>query len=224
MVEPTETPAANPRPDGTGIRLLLDRARAGDESAGGQLLSGYERYLTLLARVQVGRRVQGKVDPADLVQEVFLEAHRQIKNFRGNTEAELLAWLRRILAGQIALMLRRYLGTKGRDVTLERDLAGQLDESSQAMGAGLAADGSTPSQHVAKREQAVLLAEALDKLSDTYREVIVPAPPGGAHLPPSGRPHEQVGGQRAEAVGARAGGAAATVGRDAVTHVIQAGV
>ncbi len=173
MVEPTETPAANPRPDGTGIRLLLDRARAGDESAGGQLLSGYERYLTLLARVQVGRRVQGKVDPADLVQEVFLEAHRQIKNFRGNTEAELLAWLRRILAGQIALMLRRYLGTKGRDVTLERDLAGQLDESSQAMGAGLAADGSTPSQHVAKREQAVLLAEALDKLSDTYREVIV---------------------------------------------------
>ena len=78
--------------------------------------------------------MQGKVDPADLVQEVFLEAHRQIRNFRGTTEAELLAWLRRILAGQIALMLRRYLGTKGRDVTLERDLVGQLDESSQAMG------------------------------------------------------------------------------------------
>ena len=155
------------------FRLLLDRARAGDEGAGGELLGGYERYLTLLARVQVGRRVQGKVDPADLVQETFLEAHRQIKNFRGTVEAELLAWLRRILAGQIALMLRRYLGTKGRDVTLERDLAGQLDESSQAMGAGLAADGSTPSQHVAKREQAVLLADALAKLSDSYREVIV---------------------------------------------------
>jgi RNA polymerase sigma-70 factor (ECF subfamily) len=171
MVEPKEKPAT--RPDGTAFRLMLDKARAGDESAGGDLLSGYERYLTLLARVQVGRRIQGKVDPADLVQEVFLEAHRQIKAFRGHTEAELLAWLRRILAGQIALMLRRYLGTKGRDVTLERDLAGQLDESSQAMGNGLAADGSTPSQHVAKREQAVLLADALAKLSDNYREVIV---------------------------------------------------
>jgi RNA polymerase sigma-70 factor (ECF subfamily) len=174
MVEPEHKPASpHPRGNAVHVRTLLDRARGGDESAGGQLLSGYERYLMLLARVQVGRRVQGKVDPADLVQETFLEAHRQIKNFRGNTESELLAWLRRILAGQIALMLRRYLGTKGRDVTLERDLVGQLDESSQAMGDGLAAAGSSPSQHVAKREQAVLLAEALDKLSDSYREVIV---------------------------------------------------
>jgi RNA polymerase sigma-70 factor (ECF subfamily) len=174
MTNTEQTTPPRPRAaQSDAVRELLDRARGGDELAGGQLLSGFERYLTLLARVQVGRRVQGKVDPADLVQEVFLEAHRQIKNFRGTTEAELLAWLRRILAGQIALMLRRYLGTKGRDVTLERDLAGQLDESSQAMGNGLAAAGSSPSQHVAKREQAVLLADALDKLSDSYREVIV---------------------------------------------------
>ncbi len=173
MIDYDLKPAPTTRPTAEAVRLLLDRARGGDEIAGGELLGGYERYLMLLARVQVGRRVRGKVDPADLVQETFLEAHRQIRNFRGTTEAELLAWLRRILAGQIALMLRRYLGTKGRDVTLERDLAGQLDESSQAMGDGLAADGSSPSQHVAKREQAVLLADALAKLSDSYREVIV---------------------------------------------------
>ena len=152
---------------------LLTQARGGSEQALGRLLESYSTYLTLLARVQIGRRIQGKVDAGDVVQETFLEAHRQIGNFRGTTEAELVAWLRKILAGQLALTFRRFLGTKGRDVNLERDLGAQLDQSSQAMDGGFVAATSTPSQHVSKREQAVLLAEALDKLPPDYREVII---------------------------------------------------
>ena len=152
---------------------LLTQARGGSEQALGRLLESYSTYLTLLARVQIGRRIQGKVDAGDVVQETFLEAHRQIGNFRGTTEAELVAWLRKILAGQLALTFRRFLGTKGRDVNLERDLGAQLDQSSQAMDGGFVASTSTPSQHVSKREQAVLLAEALDKLPPDYREVII---------------------------------------------------
>jgi RNA polymerase sigma-70 factor, ECF subfamily len=153
--------------------LLIQQARGGSEAALGQLLESYSRYLTLLARVQIGRRVQGKVDAGDVVQEVFLEAHRQFPQFRGTSEGELVAWLRRILAGQLALVLRRYLGTKGRDINLERELGAQLDQSSQAMDGGLVASYSTPSQHAARREQAVLLADALGKLPDDYREVII---------------------------------------------------
>ena len=153
--------------------LLLNQARGGSAAALGQLLESYTKYLMLLARVQVGRRLQGKVDPGDVVQETCLEVHRQIGQFRGNSEAEFLAWLRRILAGQIALVLRRYLGTKGRDMKLERELAVQLDQSSELLDGGLAASGSTPSQHASRREQAVLLADALSRLSDDYREVIV---------------------------------------------------
>jgi RNA polymerase sigma-70 factor (ECF subfamily) len=152
---------------------LLNRARAGDDPARGQLLESYSRYLTLLARVQTGRRIQNKVDPTDIVQETFLEANRQFPNFRGTSEAELLAWLRTILAGQIALTFRRYLGTKGRDVKLERDLADQIDQSSAAMDRGLVASTSSPSHRAARREQAVLLADALGKLPDDYREVII---------------------------------------------------
>ena len=152
---------------------LLTQARGGSEQALGRLLESYSTYLTLLARVQIGRRIQGKVDAGDVVQETFLEAHRQIANFRGTTEAELVAWLRKILAGQLALTFRRFLGTKGRDVNLERDLGAQLDQSSQAMDGGFVAATSTPSQHVSKREQAVLLADALDKLPPDYREVII---------------------------------------------------
>ena len=154
-------------------QVLLEQARKGNDVALGQLLESYSRYLTLLARVQIGRRLQGKVDAGDVVQEVFLEAHRQFQQFRGTSEGEFIAWLRRILAGQLALVLRKYLGTKGRDVRLERDLAVQLDQSSQVLDGGLVASHSTPSQHVARREQAVILADALGQLPEDYREVII---------------------------------------------------
>ena len=71
---------------------MLCLARAGDPSARGQMLESYRNYLTLLARNQIGRRLQGKVDPSDLVQETFLEAHRDFGQFRGGTEGELVGW------------------------------------------------------------------------------------------------------------------------------------
>jgi RNA polymerase sigma-70 factor (ECF subfamily) len=154
-------------------QTLLRRAGDGDAAALGQLFDSYCGYLTLLARVQIGRQIQGKVDAGDVVQETFLEAHRQFSNFRGTTEAEFLAWLRRILGGQLALVLRRYLGVKGRDVNLEREIGGHLNQSSGALDGGLLASLSTPSQHASRREQAVLLAEALDRLPEDYREVII---------------------------------------------------
>jgi len=152
---------------------LIDRARRGDDTASGTLLQSYNRYLTLLARVQIGRRLRRKLDEADVVQDTLMEAHRQIANFRGNSEGELLAWLRRILAGKIALTLRHYLGIEARDINLERDLAVQLDQSATAMNVDLAASCSSPSQRASRREQAVLLADALAKLPDDYRETIV---------------------------------------------------
>jgi RNA polymerase sigma-70 factor (ECF subfamily) len=154
-------------------QVLLTQARGGKEGALGALFESYTRYLTLLARLQIGRRIQGKVDPGDIVQETFLEAHRQFPQFRGTTEAELVSWLRRILAGQLALVVRRYIGTKGRDIRLEMDLAAELDNSANALDGALAASYSTPSQHASRREQAVLLADALGELSEDYREVII---------------------------------------------------
>jgi RNA polymerase sigma-70 factor (ECF subfamily) len=150
---------------------LMARARAGDDGALGQLLELYRAYLTLLARVQIGRRLQVKADCADVVQETFLEAARQFASFRGQTEPELVAWLRQILAGCLAHLVRRYYGTQARDVRLERALEQELDQSSRAI--NLVAVQSTPSQGAVRREQAVLLADALAGLPDDYREAIV---------------------------------------------------
>ena len=112
---------------------LLRRARAGDGAALGKLLELYRGYLALLARLQIGRRLQGKVDAADLVQDTFLEAHRHFDQFRGTAEAEVVEWLRQILAGLLANLVRRYLGTQRRDVRLERELADQLAQSSRVL-------------------------------------------------------------------------------------------
>jgi RNA polymerase sigma-70 factor (ECF subfamily) len=152
---------------------LLQAARGGDGAARGRLLELYRNYLLLLARFQIGRRLQGKVEPADLVQETFLEAHRHFERFRGHTEGEFVAWLRQILAGTFANLLRHYLGTRQRDVRRERDLAAELDQSSRLLDAALMAKGSSPSQRAARREQAVLLADALERLPADCREVIV---------------------------------------------------
>jgi RNA polymerase sigma-70 factor (ECF subfamily) len=152
---------------------LVFLARAGSRPALGQLLEMYRNYLTLLARLQIDRRLQGKVDAADLVQETFLEAHRDFGQFRGASEPELVGWLRQILVSNLANLVRRFLGTQGRDVRLERELAASLDQSSRVLDQALAAPGSTPSQQAARREQAVLLADGLGRLPGDYREVII---------------------------------------------------
>jgi RNA polymerase sigma-70 factor (ECF subfamily) len=113
------------------------------------------------------------VDAADLVQDTFLEASRTFGRFRGTTERELVSWLRRLLASHLAMQVRRYYSTSRRDVRLERQLVLDLDRSSQALDQGLAARRSSPSQQAARREQAVLLANALAELPEDYREVLI---------------------------------------------------
>jgi RNA polymerase sigma-70 factor (ECF subfamily) len=152
---------------------LLTLARAGDGVARGQLLEQYRGYLLLLARLQIGRRLQGKTDAGDMVQETFLEAHRDFGQFQGESEGELICWLRRILATNIANLTRHYLGTRRRDVRLERQLAAELDQSSRVLDGALVANLTPPSQQAARREQAVLLADALQLLPDDHREVII---------------------------------------------------
>jgi RNA polymerase sigma-70 factor (ECF subfamily) len=160
-------------PSGDDLDPLLRRARGGDTAALGELLQRYRSYLTLLARLQINRRLQGKADPADLVQETFLDAHRAFLAFRGATEAELVAWLRQILGANVVDLVRRFLGAGRRDVRLERELAGELEQSSRDWKARVAAVQSSPSQHAARREQDVLLADAIARLPDTYREVLI---------------------------------------------------
>lgn len=155
------------------VAETIEQAKKGDEQSLGALLESYERYLKLLAEVQLGSRLRGKVDASDIVQETFLEAHRAIGRFRGDSSEQLVTWLKSILATRLANTMRHYLGTQARDIRLEERIGLSLDQSAISLGGILAAPGSSPSQHVASKEQSQMVAEALLRLPADYREVIV---------------------------------------------------
>lgn len=151
---------------------LIASARAGEPDALGRLLERYRPYLTLLARVQIGRRLQSKADADDVVQDAFLEAHRAFPRFEGSTEPTLTRWLRQVLAGQLAHLVRRYFGARARSLGLEQSLCADLDSSSGVLAGGLAAGGPSPSEEARRRERAVLVADVLGRLPEDYREVV----------------------------------------------------
>ena len=113
------------------------------------------------------------MDASDLVQDAMLEAHKNFPNFRGGSEAEFVAWLRQILSTVLLGCIRRYLGTQKRDIRLERKLRADVDQSSLLLGCGFVDRGSSPSQRAIRREQAVVLADALEKIPTDYRDVLV---------------------------------------------------
>jgi RNA polymerase sigma-70 factor (ECF subfamily) len=151
---------------------LLSQARAGDAAALGRLLELYRNYLRLQARALMGAGLRVRLDPSDLVQETFLEAHRDFARFMGQSEGEIVAWLRRILVRNLADQLKRHRAA-GRDYRRQQSLEAKLERSSLDVQAALAGGLSTPSVRAARREQAVVLADALAELPADYREVIV---------------------------------------------------
>jgi RNA polymerase sigma-70 factor (ECF subfamily) len=156
---------------GQSGNVTLAAVRRGQGESLGILLESYRHYLHLLARSRLGPHLQAQANPSDLVQETFLEAYRDFDQFRGDTERELLAWLRRILAHNLARLVERHIHACKRSVlrtvSLDACLA-DLDGS-----AGLVCQDGSPSSHAGQREQSTLLAAQLAQLPPDYRQVIV---------------------------------------------------
>ena len=150
---------------------LIELAKKKDERAISELLDGYRNYLVLLARLQLGKTLRAKIDPSDLVQETCVAAVRDLPQFRGESEQELLAWLRQIMAN-IGCNMNRHFQTQQRDVKREDDLAARLDQSAVSL-SRFVSQAPTPSQDARRREAGVVLADQLAKLPDHYREALV---------------------------------------------------
>ena len=149
------------------------RRQAGDGPALGQLLESYRRYLLVLARLQIGRCLQGKVDAADMVQEAFLGAFRDFRQFRGSTEKEFLGWLRQILASLLANLVRHYQAlSAAMSAWNSSSAANWTNPRRPSTGLFWPARGS-PSQQAVRREQAVLLADALGRLPEDWRDLLI---------------------------------------------------
>lgn len=155
-------------------KSIASSRRRGREGIG-SLLGRYRSYLLLLARAEVGKRLQSKVDASDLVQETLMDAHRNFDRFEGQTEAQLIAWLKAILAGNVAKTLRHYLGTARRDLRreIENDLTTSLACADRDLRQVAGAGTERPSQCVIKDEQAAAVAEAVQNLPPDYRQVMI---------------------------------------------------
>lgn len=135
-------------------------------------LMRYEAWLRILARCEIDSRFAGKFDASDAVQNTLLEAWKGWDQFRGSEEPQRLAWLRKILAFQLAHLARQYAGTQMRDVTREVALEHSLGESSRRLESLLIADDLSPSQQAVANERSLRLAAALQLLPADYRQVI----------------------------------------------------
>jgi RNA polymerase sigma-70 factor, ECF subfamily len=135
-------------------------------------LDEYRAYLRLLAHMHLDPRLQGKLDPSDIVQQTLLQAHRGWDQFQGQSEAERVAWLRQILARNLGHAVRDFSRSR-RDVRRECSLEAALEESSIKLENWLAAEQSSPSQQAERAEQAVRLANVLATLPEAQREAIV---------------------------------------------------
>jgi RNA polymerase sigma-70 factor (ECF subfamily) len=134
-------------------------------------LERFRSYLGLLARMQLGTRLRGKVDLSGIVQQTLLEAHQGVARLPDPSEEKLTAWLRQILANNLRDDIRK-LGAAMRDVAREQSLEVQLQESSSRLAAWLAAEQSSPSQKAIRQEELLRLADALTQLPADQRQAI----------------------------------------------------
>jgi RNA polymerase sigma-70 factor (ECF subfamily) len=160
-------------PDSESVADLLAQARQNGPAELDRLFASCRNYLGLVARAQVESWLQAKVDASDLIQQTLLEAYRDFAHFRGTTEAEWLAWLRRILAHNAANFVRQYRGTEKRQARREVALAGPGDGSAARGLLDPADGGESPSQLLLRKERELLIADALARLSPDHREVIM---------------------------------------------------
>jgi len=132
----------------------------------------FRSYLVLLAQLKLDHKLRGKLDASDVVQQTLLEAHEALASFRGDDLAAQAAWLRQILARNLANAVRDLTRAK-RDVRRERSLQAALDNSASQLEGWLAAEQSSPSQKLERHERALQIAEALAQLPEAQREAVV---------------------------------------------------
>lgn len=151
-------------PPDSEFRKLLRRAKDGDEQALGIVLEQHRAYLRLLALRELEGQLAARLDPSDVIQQTFLSAVRNFGTFLGEQPAEFLAWLARIHERNLQDAVREHVASQKRGVGREEALGdGHVVIDSRV---------SSPSARIMQGEQALRLAQALEKLPADQREAV----------------------------------------------------
>ena len=163
-----------PSPPPADERLLLERAAAGDGEAWQQLVHTYHARLRRMVSLRLDHRLQGRVDPSDVLQDAYLEATERLADYLTNPFLPFFLWLRLITGDRLARVHRYHLGTQARDASRELSIFhGNMPEaSSAALAAQLLGSDKPPADAAIKAEQFALLQDALTRLDPLDREVL----------------------------------------------------
>jgi RNA polymerase sigma-70 factor (ECF subfamily) len=124
--------------------------------------------LRLLARTHLDPRLRALLDPSDVVQLTLLKAHQNQHQFQGQTDRELAAWLRQILANTMCDAVRKFQPT----FRLQQQLEHVLTESSERLERWLASDLPAPIDQAMRNEQLLRLASLLAEMPEDQRTAV----------------------------------------------------
>jgi RNA polymerase sigma-70 factor (ECF subfamily) len=160
--------------DFSDVSDLLSQAVAGDQQALAELFSRYRDRLKRMIHLRLSRRLQGRVDASDVLQEAHLEVARRLEEYVQQPSLPFFLWLRHLTGLKLAEVHRRHLGTQLRDadreVTLHR--GGLPEADSVSLAAQLLGKITTPSQAAIKAETRLYVQEALNSMDPLDREVL----------------------------------------------------
>jgi len=152
----------------------LERAAAGDAAAWRALVEAHHDRLRRMVALRLDARLQGRIDPEDVLQDAYLDAHAQLADYLRNPALPFFLWLRLLVGHRLGRAHRRHLGTQARDPSREISIfRGRLPEaSSAALAERLMGRESRPSEAAARAELKARLHEALDAMDPIDREAL----------------------------------------------------
>ena len=144
--------------------------RRGDADALAALLDYYRPRLRQMLRLRMDRQLAARVDPSDVIQEVYLDAKRQVQAYLQEPKVDFYVWLRGLAGQRLSNVRRQHLGAKCRTAWREVSLPA---ESSLLLAQQLLAGGTSPSRALLKKELRRRVQQALEQLPPDDREVIL---------------------------------------------------
>ncbi len=153
---------------------LLERLRAADAEALGELFMLHRDRLWRMLFVRLDRRLTPRVAPDDVLQETFLDVARRIGEYLANPAVPFYVWLRFLAVQRMQMVHRAHLGARARDVSQEVALpqGGGPLASSESMAGQLVSQMTSPSQAAIRNELQERLRTALDAMDPLDREVL----------------------------------------------------
>jgi RNA polymerase sigma-70 factor (ECF subfamily) len=163
------------RQDSSVTRRRLEKAAAGDQDAWRFLIERYKDRLRRMVTLRLDPRLQGRLDPSDVLQDTYLEASRQLADYLHNPVLPFFLWLRQLAGNRLFKLHRRHLTAQARNASREVSLqkGGFPVASSAALAAQLLGRECRPSEAAVRAELKLRLQEALNVMDPLDREALV---------------------------------------------------